>query len=67
MVERGKDLRLALESREPVRISGEHFGKNFDRDVAVKLRIARAVDLAHSAGAERREDLVHAEAHSGAK
>ena len=28
-------------------------GQDFDRDVAVQLRVARAIDLAHAAGADR--------------
>ena len=40
-------------------------GQDLDRDVAVEARVARAVDLAHAAGAEGGEDLVGAEAGSG--
>ena len=35
------------------------------RDVAIDLRVVRAVDLAHPASAERSEDLVWAEASAG--
>ena len=37
-------------------------GEDLDGDAAPKLRVTRAVDLAHTAGAERRNDLVRAEA-----
>jgi hypothetical protein len=40
--------RFALESGKPIRIVSEQVGKDFDRDVAIELRIARAVDLAHA-------------------
>ena len=39
--------------------------EDLDGDVAVELRVARAVDLAHAARAERREDLVGTETGSG--
>ena len=29
-------------------------GQDLERDVALQLRVARAIDLAHAAGAERR-------------
>ena len=58
-------LRLALKPREPLRIGGERLGQDLDRDVAIQLRVARAIDLAHAAGAERRQDLVRAEACAG--
>ena len=47
------DLRLPLESREAIGIVGERLGQDLDRDVALQLRIARAIDLAHAARAER--------------
>ena len=39
--------------------------QDLDRDGAIQARVARLVDLAHSAGADWREDLVRAEASSG--
>jgi hypothetical protein len=35
--------------------------QNFDRHIAPKPRIARAIHLAHATGAEQREDLVRAQ------
>ena len=61
VIQRGQDLRLALEAGEPVRVEGERFGKNFERDVAVELRVARAVHLAHTADAKRIAHLVRSE------
>src|SRR4029077_10408731 len=39
----------------------ERVGDDLQRDVATELRVARAIDLAHAAGAEGREDLVRAD------
>src|SRR5437773_9799113 len=46
-------------------IRRERIRQDFDRDVAIELRVARPIDLAHPAGAERRENLVLPEAGSG--
>ena len=35
--------------------------QDLDRDVPPQLGVARAIDLAHAAGAERRDDRVRAE------
>ena len=53
MVERGEDLRFSFEAREALGIEREHLGKHLQRDVADKLRIAGAIDLAHSARPEQ--------------
>ena len=58
MVQRRQGLRLAREPCKPFCISSEDARQNLDRDVAIELRIARAVHLTHSACSERREDLV---------
>ena len=50
--------RLLLEAMQPARIRRERLGDQLDRDVAPETRIARAVDLAHAAGAEPADDLV---------
>jgi len=34
-------------------------------DIGAIARVARAVDLSHAAGAQRRDDLVHAELRTG--
>ena len=58
MVERRGGARLLLEAAQPIGIGRERGGQDLDRDLASEPRVARAVDLAHAAGAERREDLV---------
>ena len=47
MVQRGEDLGFALEAGQAVGISGERLGQDFERHVAVELRVAGAVDLTH--------------------
>ena len=65
MVQRGQHLGLALEPREPVRVAREGRRKDLHRDVAVELRVPRAIHLAHPAFAEQRDDFVGADASAG--
>ena len=62
VVERGEQLRLALEAREPVGVGGERGGQQLQSHLAAEPRVRRAVDLAHAAGADRPDDLVRPEA-----
>ena len=57
-------LGLTLEPRQSLGIVREGLGKNFDRDLAVEFRIARAIDLAHTARAERCDDFIRPESSS---
>ena len=52
MIQGRQDVRLALKAREAAGIVGERLGQHFDRDLAVQLRIARPIHLAHPAGAK---------------
>ena len=61
MIQRGEHARLALEAREPVGVARERARQDLDRDVAPELRVARAVHLAHAAGAEQRLQVIAAE------
>ena len=65
MIQRGQRLRFARESRQAIRIVRERLGQDLDRDVAIQLRIARAIDLAHAPFADLRGDFVDAEAGAG--
>ena len=47
MVEAGEDLRLPLEPGEPIRVSREGVGQDFQRDIAAQLRVGGAIDLSH--------------------
>ena len=59
MIQRSQQPRLALEAREPLAVGRERVGQDLDRDVAPEPRVARAIDLAHAAGTQERDDLVH--------
>jgi hypothetical protein len=61
MIERRQQLGFALESREPIGVAGEGLRQYFDRDLALQPRIARAIDFAHAARADERDDFVSAE------
>ena len=65
MIQRREDPRLPLEAREPVRTARERARQDLDRDVAPKLRVARAIDLAHPADAKERLQLIAAERLTG--
>jgi hypothetical protein len=41
-----------------IRIAGERLGQDLERDVAIELRVARAIDLAHAAFAKFRDDFI---------
>ncbi len=58
MVQRGEHLRFTFEAGEPVRIHGEQFGQDLQRDVPIELGVPCAIDLAHAASAERTDDLI---------
>src|SRR5262245_46308533 len=62
MIQRGEYLSLAPEANESIGISRDGVREDFQRDVAIELRVAGAVDLAHTAGADLRGDFVWAEA-----
>src|SRR5215470_2535065 len=60
MIERRSGQRFALEPvREPFTVNGVL--QDLDGDFTVKTRIARAVDLAHPARAERAHNFVRTE------
>ena len=65
MVQRGEDLGFALEAGQAVGIGGEGLGQDFQRHVAVELRVAGAVDLPHPACANLGGDLIRAEGGAG--
>ena len=52
MIQRREGLRFAREPREPFGVAREELGQDLDRDVAIQLRVAGAIHLAHAAGAE---------------
>ena len=60
----GRRARLLFETPQSVGSGGECRWQDFDCHVAAQPRIAGAIDLAHSAGAEHGLDFVRAEARS---
>jgi hypothetical protein len=58
MIQRGKYLRFTFEASEAVRIGSECLGQDLERDVAIQLRIARAIHLAHAARPEQAQDFI---------
>ena len=67
MVQGRKHFRLALETREPIGVSGDEARQDFDRDLTLQLRVRRAIHLAHPAFADLRGDFVNAEKRAGSK
>ena len=53
-----QDLGFALEALELIPVVREVVRQDLDGDVASKLGVTRPVDFAHSAAAERRQNLV---------
>ena len=64
MIQGCEDLRLALEASNPGRIVSQRRRKHLDGDVSAQLDVARAVHVAHAAGADARGDFVFAETSS---
>ena len=62
MIQRGEDFRFALETREPIGISGERRRQNLDRNLAFQLGIGGPIHLPHPAFADLRGHFVDAEA-----
>jgi len=65
MVQRRQRARLAFQPRQALGIPGEGFRQDLDRDVPTEACVARAVHLAHAAGAEGRSNLVDAKTGAG--
>ena len=58
---------FALKAREPIVVRGERGRQNLDGDLAFELRVRRAVDLAHAAGADGGDDFIGAETRAGSE
>ena len=57
MIQRGEGLRLTLELHRPIGIGHEGLEHHLECYVSIEPRVARAIDLAHSALAQRVEDV----------
>ena len=62
MIQRGERLGLSRESGDAIGVTAERVRENLQGDVAVEFRVTGAIDLAHSAGADGRNDRVRSEA-----
>ena len=58
IVQRGDTLGLAREPFTELRIGGQRWRQNLDCHDAIEARVAGAIDLAHAAGPDGREDFV---------
>ena len=60
MVEAGEDVGFPLEASQPIRVSREGVGEDFQGDVAPELRVGGAIDLPHAAFADEGGHVVMA-------
>jgi hypothetical protein len=67
MVQRREELRFAHEARAVIGCVQPRLLQDFDGDLSFQARITPAVDLSHSTGTDRCEDLVGPEAGTGGK
>src|SRR5262249_52650418 len=65
VIETGDGSRLALEAGEAIRRRGQRLGQELDRHFAAQAEVARPIDLAHAAGAQRSEDFIGTESGCG--
>ena len=65
MVQRREDFRFTLEAGDSFRVCRERLGQDLDGDIAIELRVAGSVHLAHAPFADLRGDFVNAEACAG--
>jgi len=65
MVQRREHVGFALKSHDPLSVARERFGKDFQRNIALQLRVARPVDLPHPAGADQGKNFVRADTNAG--
>src|SRR5690349_15646282 len=67
MIEGGEDFRLALKTRQAIRIAGQGGGQHLDRDRSLEIAVGRAIDLAHATGADGGNDFVRADTRPGSQ
>ena len=64
MAQGGQNLRLPLKPRQPVRITGQELGQDFQSHIPVQPGIGGSIDLTHSAFTELLGDSVVSEGSS---
>ena len=67
MIQGRERLRFPLEAGKALGILSERIGQHLDCDLAAEARIGRTIDGAHSAFADRRDDVVDAESSAGSE
>ena len=67
MIQRREHLRLAAEPRQPIGVAGHARRQDLHGHVAAQPRIAGAIDLAHPAAAQQRDDLIRPDPISGSQ
>ena len=65
MVEGGEHLRFSAEPCDAITIKREGVRQDLQRDIAIELGVARAIDLARAPFAEQGHDFVRADASAG--
>jgi hypothetical protein len=65
VAERGDRARFTIEAISQPRIGSERRRQDLDGDGAIEPRVTGAIDLAHAARAEGRNDLIGAQAATG--
>jgi hypothetical protein len=67
MIEGSERVSFALESGQPLRVTGEKRWQDFQRDVTPQPGVARAVHFAQAAGTDGSDDLVRTESRARAE
>ena len=65
VIDGGKHLRLPPKAGKARGVVDERVREDLERDVAIELRVPRAVDRAHSSRANLRDDFIRADPRSG--
>ena len=60
-------LRFATKTGDPVAVERERLGQDLQSDVAIQFGVAGAINLAHAARTDGRQDLIRAESSAGSK
>ena len=64
-VQRRKDVCFTLETVHAIRIAGELFRRNFDRDGPARPHVRRRIHFSHSADADESNDFIDAQPRAG--
>src|SRR4051794_27168119 len=67
MIEGREDFGFPLKAREAIRIACNRGGQHLDRHRTFEIAVGRAIDLAHAASTDLRDDFVDAEAGAGSQ